>query len=113
MDSEQPWMPQGTETSATYILADPNGITHLAFDDSAGTWQRIWAHAEPTPVTATKAILMRPFDIDEIIRVSCIWITGNPDDPHAYELSNELANGAKQALTRLVDLLEAPAGSRR
>lgn len=109
MNSEQPWMPQGTETAATYILANPNGTTHLAFEDSAGNWQRIWQHAEPTTVTATEAILMRPLDIDEIIKVTCIWITGNPDNPHAHELSNELAQGAKRALIRLAALLEDPA----
>jgi len=101
---EQPWMPQGTETTATYILSNPNGTRHLAFDYATGTWQRLWEHAEPTLVSATTAILMRPTDIDEIIKISGIWIVGNPDHPRAYELNDELAQGAKQALVHLARL---------
>jgi hypothetical protein len=47
---------------------------------------------------------MRPADIDEIIKVSGIWIVGNPDHPRAYELNDELAQGAKQALVHLARL---------
>lgn len=105
---ERPWMPEGTETSATYILANPAGTRHLAFDTEAGSWQRLWENAPPENISATMAILLRPLDIDHIIKVCGIWIVGHPDHPHAYQLTDELAQGAKRAVEQLAQLSGRP-----
>ena len=44
---------------------------------------------------AGDAILLRPADIDLIIKVAGMWISSHPGDPRGHELTDEVAAGAE------------------
>ncbi|HEY3683568.1 MAG TPA: hypothetical protein VGL93_11035 [Streptosporangiaceae bacterium] len=93
--TEQPWMPGPDDLPWTFSLINPHGDRHLAFNDEEGRFYRLWQHQPPEPLHTGDAIILRPSDIDQIIRCSIIWITKNPGHPRCYDLSDEIAAGSK------------------
>lgn len=93
--TEQPWMPGPADIPWTTALINPHGDRHLALNDQEGRFYRLWQHQSPEPLHTGDAIILRPSDIDQIIKFSMIWIMNNPGDPRCYELSDEIAAGAK------------------
>ncbi|MGH3379212.1 MAG: hypothetical protein ACRDP6_31225 [Actinoallomurus sp.] len=92
---EQPWMPGHDDIPWTVALINPHGDRHLALNDQEGRFYRLWQHREPEPLHTGDAIILRPSDIDQIIKHAIIWITNHPDHPRCFELSDEIALGAK------------------
>ena len=92
---EQPWAPGPEDIPWTFALINPHGDRHLAFNDQEGRFYRLWQHQPPEPLHTGEAVLLRPSDIDQIIKHSMIWIMNNPRHPRSYDLSDELAAGAK------------------
>lgn len=90
----------------TQLLVNPHGVRHLAFDDQAGNWVQLWQHHPNQPISAGEALLLRPSDIDMIIRLSNIWIMRNPGQ-RAAELTDELASGAKALVLHYAKLAGA------
>lgn len=95
---EQPWRPGPDDIPWTTALLNPHGDRHLAFNDKEGRFYRLWQHQPPEPLHTADAILLRPSDIDQIIKCSMVWILKNPDQPRCYELGDEIAAGAKAAV---------------
>jgi hypothetical protein len=67
----------------------------LSFDQRTGVWWRLWQHRRPEPLGADGAAMLRPSDIDTIIRLGNVWIMRNPTHPRASALTDEMARGAK------------------
>ena len=91
---EQPWVPVDNDPNTVFLL-NPQGTRHLSFDQRAGVWCRLWQHRQPEPLGADGAAMLRPSDIDTIIKLSNIWIMRNPAHPRAGALTDEMARGAK------------------
>jgi hypothetical protein len=55
--------------------------------------------AQAAPATRATAhgdaILLRPSDIDQIIKVAMTWVVHNPTDPRSFAVVDEIAAGAK------------------
>lgn len=94
--AEQPWMPTAADTPFSFTLVNPEGDRHLAFDEESGQWFRLWEYREPQPLHTGKAVLLRPSDVDTIIRVSSAWAMRYQRKPRAESLIDELAEGVKQ-----------------
>ncbi|MFI9455020.1 hypothetical protein [Amycolatopsis sp. NPDC052450] len=92
---EEPWMPGRDDVPWTVALINPHGDRHLAFNGEEGRFYRLWQHQRPEPLHTGDAILLRPSDIDQIIKHCVIWITDHPGHPRSYALSDEMAAGAK------------------
>src|SRR4051794_37380923 len=105
-DDEQPWVPRPADIPYN-VLLNPHGTRHLAFDDRGGMWLRLWQHRAPEPVGADGACLLRPSDIDTIIKLGNIWIMRNPHHPRAQALTDELARGAKALVVHYARLAGA------
>ena len=97
---EQPWMP-GPDVPWNWILVNPDGTRHLAFNN--GRWLRIYADQAAEPLTAGEAMALRPSDIDTIIRWTVTWCMGGGDGTNrANELIDELASGARTLVVYLL-----------
>ena len=115
-ETEQPWIPGPDDMPFTITLLNPHGDRHLAFDTTEGRFYRLWQGKAPEPVLASDAIRLRPSDIDQIIKFAGIWVLSHASEPHAKELFDEIASGAKAtvrhfALARTVRM-QVAAGSR-
>jgi hypothetical protein len=97
-EPEQPWIPGPADMPFTITLLNPHGDRHLAFDTTDGRFYRLWQHKPPEQVPASEAIRLRPSDIDQIIKTAGIWVLRHASTPHAGELFDELASGAKETL---------------
>ena len=94
---EEPWMPESPDQLPFLTtLASPNGTRHLAFDDEAGRWYRLWQFRDPELLHTSEAVFLRPSDVDVIIKVSSSWSAGHDGRPRAGELIDELAEGVKE-----------------
>ncbi len=94
---EQPWSPSTPEDIPFDItLASPDGTRHLAFDNKAGRWYRLWQRRAPEPLHTGEAVFLRPSDVDQIIKITNIWTVRLPDHPRSGPLIDELADGVKQ-----------------
>lgn len=100
---EQPWMPTAADIPWTVAIVNPHGDRHLALNDQEGRFYRLWQHKPPQPLHAGEAILLRPSDINKIISYAIIWITNNPGNPRCYELSDEVATGAKAVVMHFAE----------
>jgi hypothetical protein len=93
---EQPWVPgPGDLPWTTHLVNLATSDRHMAFNDTEGRFYRLWQHRPPQPLHAGDAILLRPVDIDQIVKVAGMWIKAHPDDPRGFELTDEVAAGAK------------------
>jgi hypothetical protein len=97
-EPEQPWIPGAADMPFTITLLNPHGDRHLAFDTDQGRFYRLWQYKPPEQVPASEAIRLRPSDIDQIIKTAGIWVLKHASTPHAGELFDELASGAKETL---------------
>lgn len=91
-------MPGPNDIPWNTALVNPQGDRHLALNDEEGRFYRLWQGRAPQPLHAGEAILLRPSDIDQIIKFSMIWIMNNPGHPRCYEFGDEIAAGAKAAV---------------
>lgn len=96
---EQPWIPGPNDIPWGVCLFNPHGDRHLAFNEHEGRFYRLWQYQPPEPLHTGEAILLRPSDIDQIIKEAMIWVIRHPNDPRSYDISDEIAAGAK-ALVR-------------
>ncbi|GAB1639627.1 hypothetical protein [Krasilnikovia sp. MM14-A1259] len=103
---EQRWMPPHNDPK-NILLINPHGTRHLSFDQRTGTWWRLWQHRPAEPVGADGAALLRPSDIDTIIKISNIWIMRNANQQRAHQLTDELARGAKALVLHYAELAGA------
>lgn len=104
---ERPWVPDPHDLPWTTHLLNPHGDRHLGFNDQEGRFYRLWQHQPPEPLHAGDAILLRPSDIDLIIKVAMIWVIQHPTDPRSYAVSDEIAAGAKAAVLHFAGLAGA------
>ncbi|MFC9930041.1 hypothetical protein [Streptomyces sp. NPDC127190] len=65
---EQPWQPGPNDLFFTTHLISPYGDRHLGFNDADGRFYRLWQHHQPEPLHTGDATLLRPSDIDQIIK---------------------------------------------
>lgn len=105
--AEQPWMPGPDDLPWTISLINPHGDRHLGFDDHEGRFCRLWQYLPPEPLTAGEAIMLRPSDTDQIIRVAMIWALEHPGDPRGPALVDEAAAGAKAVILHFAGLAGA------
>ena len=103
---EQPWAPVDRDPDGMLLL-NPHGTRHLSFQQSTGTWWRLWQYRPAEQLSADRAILLRPSDIDIILKISVAWIAGHPGHRRAEDLLDELALGAKTALMHFAGLAGA------
>ncbi|MDI5969431.1 hypothetical protein POF50_008765 [Streptomyces sp. SL13] len=105
---EQPWQPGPNDLPFTTHLINPHGDRHLGFNDVEGRFYRLWQHRPPEPLHTGDAILLRPSDIDQIIKFSMIWVKNHPAHPRSSDLSDELAAGAKAVVLHFAQAAQAP-----
>jgi len=103
---EVPWMPRSSDIPWTVALINPHGDRHLAFNDTDGRFYRLWQHRPPQPLHAGVAVLLRPSDVDQIIKYAAVWIINNSARPRAYALSDEIAVGTKALVAHLATQAE-------
>jgi hypothetical protein len=67
----QPWAVQTHHFDGVdVILAGPAGVNHLGFNHADAQWLHLQQSGPPARITAGEAIMLRPADIDLIIRTS-------------------------------------------
>ncbi|MEU6672454.1 hypothetical protein [Streptomyces sp. NPDC046727] len=71
---EQPWQPGPNDVPFTTRLISPHGDRHPGFNDADGRFHRLWQHRRPGPLHTGDTILLRPSDIDQIIKFSMLWV---------------------------------------
>jgi hypothetical protein len=103
---EDPWIPGRSDIPWTVALINPHGDRHLAFNDREGRFYRLWQRRPPQPLHAGEAVLLRPSDVDHIIKTATTWIINNSAHPRAYELSDEIAAGTKALVTHFATQVE-------
>src|SRR4051794_6418214 len=77
------------------ILASPAGVNHLGFNHADAQWLHLQQFGPPTRITAGEAIMLRPVDIDLIIKTSWGWTLSHVGHPRGFELSDEISAAAK------------------
>jgi len=100
---ESPWMPGPKDIPWTFAFVNPQGDRHLAFNDEEGRFYRLWQHQPPQPLHAGEAILLRPSDIDQIIKHAMVWIMAHPKHPASYTLGDEIADGARAVVVHFAE----------
>jgi hypothetical protein len=97
-EDERPWMP-GPDAPWNVMLVNPQGTRHLAFDERRGTWLRIFQDHREQPLRASEAVLLRPSDVDTVIKLTMTWCLreGRASD-RASVLIDDLASGVKAAI---------------
>ncbi|GFN09736.1 hypothetical protein GCM10010298_70490 [Streptomyces microflavus] len=105
---EQPWQPGPNDLPFTTHLINPHGDRHLGFNDAEGRFYRLWQHQQPEPLHTGEAILLRPSDIDQIIKFSMIWVKNHPTHPRSNDLSDEVAAGARAVVLHFAQAAQAP-----
>lgn len=113
--TETPWQPDADYITRHNLLAyrtvlvSPAGICHLAFNSLTGGWVRLLQDGSTQKVTAGEAALLRPADVDQIIKITVGWSWFMPaSDNRRNEMVNDLAAGVK----RLVLAMAAKAGEK-
>jgi len=104
--AEDPWMPGPQDLPWTICLVNPQGDRHLGFNDEQGRFYRLRQHRQPEPLHTGDAILLRPSDIDQIIKVAVAWVARHPTDPRSSVLCDEIAAGAKAAVLHFVGIAQ-------
>lgn len=93
---EQPWIPGPEDSPWTVNLWNlATGDRHLAFDHHNGRFYRLWQGCAPQELNTAEAMLLRPSDVDLIIRNALWWVRQNPDHSRAETIAAEVAGGAK------------------
>ncbi|MFC4034741.1 hypothetical protein ACFO3J_25205 [Streptomyces polygonati] len=105
---EKPWQPGPGDMPFTTNLINPHGDRHLSFNEEDGRFYRLWQHRAPEPLHAGKAILLRPSDIDQIIKFSMLWLERHPGSQRGSDLADEVAAGAKAAVLHFAQAAQAP-----
>jgi hypothetical protein len=93
--TEARWVPGPLDCPYDFVLLNPQGDRHLAFDTTAGQWYRLWQDRGPELLTAGQAVFLRPSDVDVITTQCIIWIADHGIPGHGSDLADELAAGVK------------------
>lgn len=101
--SEHPWTPGPDDVPWAIALINPQGDRHLALNDQEGRFYRLWQNQPPQPLHTGDAILLRPSDIDQIIKFSMLWVLNHPGDERSYALVDEIAAGAKAVVMHFAE----------
>lgn len=102
----------GANSSSWYCLTyNPHGDRHLGFNDADGRFYRLWQYRAPEPLHTGDAILLRPSDVDQIIKLSMIWAKNHATDPRSDALADEVAAGAKAVVLHFAQAAHHPAQS--
>lgn len=101
---ERRWMPGPGDLPWTTHLINPQGDRHLGFCDNDGRFYRLWQFRKPEALRVDEAILLRPSEIDLIIKIAMIWVAGHPGDPRCTTLVDEAAAGAKTVVLHFAGL---------
>jgi len=95
----QPWTVQPHHFGGVdVILASPAGVNHLGFNEAGAQWLHLQQSGPPTGITAGEAIMLRPADIDFIIKKCWGWALTHSGNPRSYELCDEVSAAAKAVL---------------
>lgn len=95
----QPWTVQPHHLDGVDMaLTSPAGVNHLGFNRAGAQWLHLQPSGPPARITAGEAIMLRPTDIDQIIKLSWSWAQSNASHPRCMELSDEVSAGAKTVL---------------
>ena len=106
--AETPWMPGPDDLPWTFSLLNmTDWDRHLSFNDKEGRWYRLWQHRQPEPLTADAAMMLRPSDVNLIIRHAMWWATEHPDSPQANALIDQCAAGAKALVVHFAKMAGA------
>jgi hypothetical protein len=105
---EQPWQPGPKDLPFTTSLINPHGDRHLGFNDEDGRFYRLWQYKSPEPLHTGQAILLRPSDVDQIIKFSMAWAMKHPTHPRSNALIDEVAAGAKAVVMHFAQAAQAP-----
>lgn len=96
---QRPWAVQPHHFDGVdVVLASPAGLNHLGFDHAGGRWFQLQQFGSPLPISAGEAIMLRPADINVIIKQSWGWAQSHAGRPRCLELSDEISAGAKAVL---------------
>jgi hypothetical protein len=101
-EDEQPWFP-GPELPWQFVLTNPEGTRHLAFDHQRGGWLRVFRDGSSKPLRPSEAVLLRPSDVDTIIKWTVAWGLEGGRGNRAQELVDDLAAGVKAAILYFAD----------
>lgn len=103
LDDEVPWRPgPGYPLPAGFMLLSPHGRRHLVFHE--GWWYRLWEHRQAAQISAGHALMLRPLNAEQIVKVSHAWMLHNSASERARALGDELAVGEQELLIRLFRL---------
>lgn len=105
---EAPWQPGPKDLPFAISLINPHGDRHLAFNNEDGRFYRLWQYKSPEPLHTGQAILLRPSDVDQIIKFSMLWAMKHPTHPRSEALIDEVAVGAKAAVMHFAEAAQAP-----
>lgn len=96
---QRPWAVQPHHfDDVDVVLASPAGLNHLGFDNAGGRWFLLQQFGSSLPISAGDAIMLRPADIDLIIKQSWGWAQSRAGHPRCLQLSDEISAGAKTIL---------------
>lgn len=104
MNEETAWTPGRSDLPWTISLINPDGDRHLGFNDKEGRFYRLWQHRRPEPLRTEEAIMLRPSDIDQIIKVASMWALKHADESRSGEILFEAAVGAKAVVVHFAGL---------
>src|SRR2546423_15153692 len=93
---ETAWIPTYDDMpGSTNLINFATGDRHLSFVDDEGRFYRLWQHRDPEPLHTGDAILLRPVDVDQIIKAAMIWGPNHPGHPRGLGTAAEPAAGAQ------------------
>lgn len=99
LPDQRPWAVQPHHFGGMdVVLASPSGVNHLGFSRAGAQWLHLKQSGPHGRITAGEAVLLRPVDIDQIIKISWEWAGSNPGHPRCLELSDEISSAAKSVL---------------
>jgi hypothetical protein len=82
---------------------NPEGTRHLSFDTEQGAWFRLLENAPPSPLPVSEAILLRPSDVDTIIKWTVLYcMQHGSKSKHVNELIDDLADGMRATISYLI-----------
>ena len=85
------------------VLMNPEGTRHLSFDMAQGAWFRLLENAPPSPLSVSEAILLRPSDVDTIIKWTIVYCMENGSkSKRVNDLIDDLADGMRATISYLI-----------
>jgi hypothetical protein len=98
VSDQRPWAVEHHFDGVDSVLASPAGVNHLGFNQADAQWLHLKQAGQHARITAGEAIMLRPADIDLIIKISWGWAHEHPGHPRGLQLSDEIGPAAKAVL---------------